>query len=66
MGLNKIEKIISPVCIVLFLKKLTKMDNIPFMHVLHSLTDLPHVVNNFSFGHCVAIGCNLFEQFSSR
>ena len=37
------------------------MYDIPFVHVLNAFTNLSHVIDNFSFGHCIAFGCYSFK-----
>jgi len=41
------------------------VDDVSLVHVLHSLADLPHVVDDFGFGHGVAFLGDLLEQFSA-
>ena len=41
------------------------MDNIPFMHVLYSLTYLPHVVDDLCLTHGVAFGSDPLKEFPS-
>ena len=52
------------ICFVIVLAWLTQMDDVSFMHVLDAFTDLSHVVDDFRLWHCVAIGGDLFEQFT--
>lgn len=48
---------------VKWLADLTEVDDVPLVHVLDSLADLPHVVDDLRLGHGVALGGDLLEQF---
>ena len=46
--------------------KLTQMDDVSLVHVLDALADLPHVVDDLSLAHGVALGGDPLEQFPAR
>ena len=46
--------------------KLTQMDDVSLVHVLDALADLPHVVDDLSLAHGVALGGDPFEQLPAR
>lgn len=45
---------------------LTQMNNVLLMHVFNTLTDLPHVVNDLSLRHNIALSCDPLKQLASR
>lgn len=45
---------------------LTQMNNVLLMHVFNTLTYLPHVVNDLSLRHNIALSCDPLKQFTSR
>ena len=42
------------------------MYDVPLVHVLDSLADLPHVVDDLSLTHGVALGCDPLKQLPAR
>ena len=42
------------------------MDDVSLMHMLHTFTDLAHVVDNFSLRHGVALSGDPLKEFASR
>ena len=42
------------------------MDDVPLVHVLHSLADLSHVVDDLGLAHGVALRGDPLEQLSAR
>ena len=45
---------------------LTQMDDVSLVHVLDALADLPHVVDDLSLAHGVALGGDPLEQLPAR
>ena len=45
---------------------LTQVDDVPLVHVLHSFTNLPHVVDHLRLRHCVTLGSDPFEELAAR
>ena len=41
------------------------MNNISFVHVLDTLADLSHVIDDLGFGHGIAFSRNLLEKLSA-
>lgn len=37
------------------------MNDVLFMHVFDALANLPHVIDDFRFGHGVTFGCDPLE-----
>ena len=44
---------------------LTEMNNVPFVHMLDTLADLPHVVDDLSLRHGVAFTGDLLKEFTA-
>ena len=47
-------------------KKLTQVNNVSFVHVLHTLADLAHVVDDLRLAHRVAFRGDPLEEFTPR